>query len=123
MNTPVITIIGVLISGMIGVLILYLRKIDSKIDKNIEDMTKRLDNHDTKIDQINVNFAACKIDCERNTVSKEDWVRSEGYTRTEIKKFTEVLGRIEGKLTIIERLPEITGQITRSIVEGLKHEQ
>ena len=121
MNTPVaIVIIGALIGVIGAILILFLKKIDTKIDQNIEDMSKRLDTHDEEIKQIHANFAACKIDCDRNTVNKEDWVRSEGYTRQEIKRLTDVLSRIEGKLSIIEKLPQITGQIVKSVVEELK---
>ena len=62
----------------------------------------------------------CKIDCDRNMVSKEDWVRSEGYTRKEIKELATTLARIEGKLAIAENMPEIIGSTVRGVVKELK---
>jgi hypothetical protein len=113
-------IVGFLLSLVGGMIVFYLRSIKQFLDG----MGTRLDKQDNRIDasQAEVNrmarqFAECKVDCERNTVSKEDWVRSEGYTRKEIKSITTILHRMEGKLEVVERLPEICGQIARQVTE------
>jgi hypothetical protein len=77
--------------------------------------SKRLDKQDDKIVEMSEKQANCKVDCQRNTVSKEDWVRSEGYTRKEIKEVAQILNRMDGKLEIVGKLPEICGQIVREV--------
>jgi len=65
-------------------------------------------------------LAAKPAECVRDFVGKEDWVRSEGYTRKELKDITTTLSRMEGKLNITDKLPEVCGQIAREIVKQSK---
>lgn len=70
--------------------------------------------------KLSAGFVACKQDCDRNTVSKEDWVRSEGYTRQALGRVSDQLSRMDGKLSVVEKLPEICGAIARQVGEQIK---
>ena len=105
-------ILGAAATLTCGVMLMYLRNL-----KGI------LDNHETRMtafDRQMQRLSARPAECIKDFVSKEDWVRSEGYTRKELKSVTATLSRIEGKLDITERLPEICGQIAREIVQNNK---
>lgn len=65
-------------------------------------------------------MSSCKIDCQRTNVSKEDWVRSEGYTRRELKEVTTVLNRIEGRLDITNKLPQVCADIAGQVVSQMQ---
>ena len=90
--------------------------ISSLVLYKLTSLDKRIEKHDSDIRQLERKMAECKIDCDRSNVSKEDWVRSEGYKRQEIKGFGDVLNRIEGKLCIIEQLPDIIGNTVRASI-------
>ena len=132
MNVP-LALVSVIIGGCLAIvgslIVLNLRSIKGCV----RTFTQRVDKQDTKIEkqESNIekakddlrelcrNMASCKVDCDRNTVSKEDWVRSEGYTRKEIKELASTLNRIEGKITVVEKIPEICGGIVREVVTQL----
>jgi hypothetical protein len=97
----------------IGALVLWNLK---SLKGDMENIGKRVERHDEDLRTIEQKIAACKIDCDRSNVSKEDWVRSEGYTRQEIKGIGAVLNRIEGKICIIEKLPEIIGNTVQASI-------
>jgi len=83
---------------------------------NLKALAKKVEKHDGDIRTLEQRMAACKIDCDRSNVSKEDWVRSEGFTRRELKEMGTILSRIEGKFCIVEKLPEIIGSTVRESV-------
>ena len=72
---------------------------------------------DRDIAAIRDRLGNCRLECDRNTVSKEDWVREVGYSRKlqeqQIREMTEIK-------TLVNKMPEITGQIVRSVVAELK---
>jgi len=74
------------------------------------------DNHKAIIKQ----FGDCKTDCNRNFVSKEDWLREAGYSRDQLDKLNQTLNRIDGKMLVMEKLPEICGTIAREISKQIK---
>ena len=63
----------------------------------------------------------CKIDCERTFVNTELFLRETGFTRRSMDKLTGSVNRIEGKLTVVEKLPQIVGQISREIVKEMRN--
>jgi hypothetical protein len=83
-------------------------------------LSKRLDNQDAKIDDINKRFTVCKVDCSQKTVTKEDWVRSEALTRQKLDTVAETMAKINGKLEIVQQLPDIAGRIAREVANALK---
>ncbi len=86
----------------------------------IKEVKGRQDTQDGQMRKLSDKFAACKVDCDRNTVSKEDWVRSEGYTRRGLDKLSQQLAGMDGKLGVVEKLPEICGSIAREVAKQIK---
>lgn len=127
MNVPltvVIALAAALLSIVGGLIILNLRSIKTCV----RNFAVRVDRQDSKIEttreelkKLYRDIASCKVDCDRNTVSKEDWVRSEGFTRREIKDIAGTLNRIEGKFGVVEKIPEICGGIVREVVTQLNN--
>jgi len=112
-------IVAALLSLVGGLIIFYLRS----IKQCLTTLGQRIDRSETDIKQITRQIADCKVDCQRTTVSKEDWVRGEAVSRGELKNITTCLNRMEGKLTVVERLPDICGQIAGQIAakfQGVK---
>lgn len=127
MNVP-LTVVVVLAAALLGIvgslIILNLRSIKTCI----RNFAERVDKQDTSIEKAREelkkfyqDMASCKVDCDRNNVSKEDWVRSEGFTRREIKDIAGTLNRIEGKFAVVEKIPEICGNIVREVVTQLNN--
>lgn len=110
--TPVmsllLTIVGVLIAIIGSLILLNLRS----INKYISNLSARVDAQDKSIAEIKRDFA--------RTVSKEDWVRSEAFTREKLDRLGNILSRMEGKLDIVEKIPQIAGSIAREIASQIK---
>ena len=111
---PLLTVIGTLI-------VLYLRSIKLDISK----MAARLDLQEKRIEEVRRSQAVCKDDCHRTFVSKEDWLREAGFNRDKLEHVSNTLNRLEGKFQLVDKLPEICGQIAREIasqIKGISHE-
>ena len=67
------------------------------------------------------DFSKCKVDCERNFVNSEIFLRETGYTRRSVQSLTESVNRMEGTLRVVEKLPQICGDISREIVKEMKN--
>ena len=111
-----LTIVSLFAAICSGVVLAYLKSIKSDFAKYAD----RLDRHDERIDAIAEKLANCRTTRKTETVDKEDWVRSEGYTRRELKDLAMVLARMEGKLAVVEQLPAICGQIAREIAQQMQ---
>ncbi len=74
---------------------------------NLRSMSRRIDKLEAAHVEMATQFIACKVDCDRNTVSKEDWVRSEGYTRRGLDKLSQQLARMDGKLSVKGEVAEL----------------
>lgn len=57
--------------------------------------------------------------CQADFVDAEQWLRSEGYTRRQLDKLIDSYGRIETRLDLADRLPEISGQIAERIAHSI----
>lgn len=127
MNVP-LTLVAVLIGGCLAIvgslIVLNLRSI-----KNcVRTFTTRVDKQDKQIEKtkdnmksLGTDFVKCKVDCERSYVSAELFLRETGYTRRSMQTLTESVNRMEGKLTVTEKLPQICGEISREIVKEMKN--
>ncbi len=109
-------IITLIPTGLIGGLVLlYLRGVKSDLQDYSQTFANRIDAQDQKIDKLNRTLSDCRIACKSDTVSKEDWVRSEGYARRELKEVTHSLNRIEGRLDVVDKLPEVCISVAREV--------
>ena len=123
-----------LIGGMVGVIgvlmVLYLRSIKLYLrgfTERLDRQDKLIDRHERKIDSavdslksMYASLAECKVDCDRTFVGSEPFLRETGFTRRSLDNLTKSLANLDGKLTIVERLPEISGDIARKIVREMK---
>jgi len=82
-------------------------------------LAKRLDDHESRISAMGDRLSQCRLDSRRDLTSKEDWIRSEGYTRRELKQVSETLLRLEGHITVVDKLPQICADIAGHVVERL----
>ena len=113
MNVP-LTLTAVLVGGCLAIvgslIILYLRSIKHYQDKQLE-----------RGQELQTRFANCKVDCDRTFVKTEVFLRETGFTRRALENLTASVNRLEGKLTITEKLPEIVGSISREIVKEMRN--
>jgi len=114
--SPALQIFGILLSAaaaLIGALVLW----------NLRLLLKRLDGIDNRLDAVEAEQKGLidrKSNCQRDFVSSEQWIRSERYTRDKLEAVAGTLSRLEGKFLVIEKLPEICGNIAREITTQLK---
>ncbi|MCE5186068.1 MAG: hypothetical protein LLF76_08090 [Planctomycetaceae bacterium] len=87
------------------------------LKETINKLAAKQDDQDRRIEELRTERATCKIECERNRVSKEDWVRGEGYTRRALEQLTAAFNRLEGKL---EGKPDIAEQLPMIIAEAIR---
>ncbi len=106
-TSSALAIVGILIVQNLRTIKSCLRKLDEKTSKQ-----------DDRISGFEKTIAACKIDCQRSTVSKEEWIRCESQGRAKLDGVARTLSRIEGKLQVVERLPEICGQIAQKVADS-----
>jgi predicted methyltransferase len=112
-------IIGGLLS-IVGALIIYNL---GCISKKLSAINIRLDQQDgriTTVEKFGGKLADCQVECSRTNVSKEDWVRSEALTRQKLDAVAETMAKINGKLEIVQQLPDIAGRIAREVANALK---
>ncbi len=113
-------IVATMVSGLAAIVgalvILNLRSLSACI----KEIKGKQAHQNGEMQKLSDKFAACKQDCDRNTVSKEDWVRSEGYTRRGIDKLSQQLAEMDGGWSIVDRLPEICSRVARETAKELK---
>jgi len=90
-------------------------------------LAARLDKQDAAIAAVKAgneviasSLANCKVDCHRNFVTGEAFLRETGFTRRTLETQTAALNRMEGKLAVADNLPQIVGEISRNIVREMK---
>ena len=118
-----VVIFGVIVTAMLGMVGWYLAGIRSDIGK----YGKRLNQHDEKIDLIAKQLSICKVDCSlklsecktdclRESVSKEEWIRSESISQTQMQSMVALMNQMLGKMSMMEQLPNIIAQTLREVM-------
>jgi len=125
MGTAIIaSIVGAAIVVVGSLIVLNLRSI-----KNcIRAFSSRADKQDIQIEKardsvkkLQADFGNCKIDCERVFVSKELFLRETGFQRRTLEGLSASVNRLDGKLTVVEKLPQICGDISQAVVKEMKN--
>jgi len=110
------TFIGSL-AALVGALVLWnLRLLREEMRK----FSVRVEKNETSIEKLQNTFSARRIDCDREFATKEEYVRSESYTRAKLDQVLSTVARMEGALKISAKMPEIIGQVVREIVRELQ---
>jgi hypothetical protein len=120
MNVP-LTLVAVLVGGCLAIvgslIVLNLRSI-----KNcLRNQDKQIERAQDDVRQQQNNLTTCKIDCDRNFVKAEVFLRETGFARRALEGLTASVNRLDGKLTVVEKLPQICGDISREIVKEMKN--
>ena len=115
--TIVASIIGAAIVVVGTLIVLNLRSIKGCIGNIGQQATKA----ESAVENLKAKQAACKVDCERSFVDKELFLRETGFARRSLEKVTTAVDRLDGKLTVIEKLPQIVGDISRSIIKEMNN--
>ena len=102
-----------MLASIIGYLVLRNQKLQ---DERYRAMEPRVTQHGAKIDQIDISIRDCKVDCHREFVTAESFVRSESYTRKKLDQVLEGLAGLTARVQVADKLPEIAGNIAREIV-------
>jgi hypothetical protein len=101
-------IIGIILSVVLG---FAGTSVSTLVLFNLRSMIRRIETLEAENKLLNKQ----KTSCQNDFVSKEDWLRGEGITRDQLAKLTEILNRMDGKLTVTEKLPQIAGEIAKSV--------
>ena len=112
----IVSIFGLVIATVNVWMIYALRNLSAEIKENKKTLTIDLKETTRRVESLEQR----KTDCQRDFVSSEAWVRSEGYTRHKLDQLIESVATMAGSLKIVEQLPQIMGQITREIFKAAK---
>ena len=134
MNIPLsvaIVIAAALLSIIGSLIVVNLRAIKScvrsftqrveKQEKQAEKTEQSLNKTNDEIKSLNNDFTKCKVDCERSFVRDESFLRETGFLRRSMDTLTQSVNRMEGSLRVVEKLPQICGDISREIVKEMKN--
>jgi hypothetical protein len=115
--TITIAVVGSCLALVGSLIVLNLRAIKGCI----RSFTTRVDKVEDKQAMLNKDFQSCKVDCEREFTSKELFLRETGYARQTLEKLNASVSNLDGKLTVVEKLPQICGDISREIVREMNN--
>ena len=107
--TIALTMSGVFISIIGGLLIFYLKSIKSCVSKQ-----------EDRIDKIAESQAACQKDCQRDYVDKVDFIRNVTKTEKTLDSLVKMASEIKGSMKFIEKIPQMCGEIARQITKEMK---
>jgi len=112
MWTIVASVAGAAIVVVGTLIVLNLRSIKDSVGKA-----------EGSVENLKNKQVACKVDCERTFVDKELFLRETGFARRSLENLNASVNRLDGKLTVVEKLPQICGDISREIVKEMRNGQ
>ena len=120
MSIPIIaSIIGAAVVVVGTLIVLNLRS----IKHCVRGVDQRVNRAEDNVKSMELSFRDCKVDCDRTFVDKELFLRETGFTRRALENVTAAVNRLDGKLTVVEKLPQICGDISREIVKEMRNGQ
>ena len=117
MTATIISIAAVIIQAIIAGLIYRALKLS---DERWERTQGQVDEQARDLSALRQSQAVCKIDCTREFVPAENWIRSETYTRQKLDQVGERMAELAAAIRLAEKMPEIAGNMARAIVRELK---
>jgi len=119
--SPTMQVFAILLSAaatLIGSLVLLnLRQLKHSLGKQELRVEHTRDNVTTLAEKM----SECKVDCERSFVSAELFLRETGLARRTMENLSTSISRMEGTLTIVEKIPQICGDITRAVIREMNN--
>jgi septal ring factor EnvC (AmiA/AmiB activator) len=128
MNWPLITTIISAAAALVGGMILWNL---NKLNENIRNLADRQTGQEKELGLIRDRMSTCRAehdrilsatlqDLDREKVSKEDWIRSEAYTRAKIDGFGTSLATIAANVESLKQLPHQIAVAVREAVTAAK---
>lgn len=114
------TVFGIVVSALFAVIAWNQQSTKKVIEDKINELADRLESQDNKIELMEKQLAVCKQNCFQEFTKKEDWLREAGNNREQLSDMSKTLSRMEGKMGIMEQLPNICGNIAREIAREMK---
>ena len=115
-----------IVASIIGGLVLRNQKLQDErhqaIKELVENQSLDIKGHTKDITRLDTMISACKVDCTQKFVTTEQFVREAGFVRRTMENLTAAINRMEGSLQVMNKMPEIVGQIASNIVKQLKDE-
>jgi septal ring factor EnvC (AmiA/AmiB activator) len=90
------------------------------LQKSLGDNKQDIKDANKEISGIKQSMTHCRKECDDSHASKEDYLREAGYTRRFQELQIAAMAKIEAKLDVMQQLPEIAGQIARSVIAEMK---
>ncbi len=110
-----------IVGALIVVNLRSIKKCLSGLGLRIDKQDDRIEKTRDEVTALSGSMSACKIDCDRTFVNSEVFLRETGFARRTLENVTSAVNRVEGKLTVVEKLPQICGDISREIVKEMKN--
>jgi len=82
---------------------------------NFKQLSTRIEKVESANSSMLVKLNDCKQNCFQTFVEKEDWLREAGNNRVKLDEVSATLNRIDGKLQIMDKLPEICRSIAKEM--------
>ena len=115
-----------MVASVIGGLVLRNQKLQDEryqtMKEQVENQSLDIKGHTKDIARIDAAIGLCKVDCTQKFVTTEQFVREAGFVRRTMENLMAAINRMEGSLQVMNKMPEIVGQIASSIVKQLKDE-
>jgi hypothetical protein len=115
-----------MVASVIGGLVLRNQKLQDEryqtMKEQVENQSLDIKGHTKDIARIDAAIGLCKVDCTQKFVTTEQFVREAGFVRRTMENLMAAINRMEGSMQIMNKMPEIVGQIASSIVKQLKDE-
>jgi len=119
--SPAVQVFAILLSGAAaligGLVLLNLRQLKHSLGKQ----EQRVENARAAVTTLTKEMSVCKVDCERSFVSAELFLRETGLARRTMENLTTSISRMEGTLTVVEKIPQICGDITRAVISEMNN--
>ena len=118
-----IAIVGALLSIVGSLIVLNLKSIKNclrPITDRLNKQEERIDKASDEVKALQTGFGECKVDCERTFVASELFLRETGFARRSMENATASINRVEGKLDVVDKFPQICGDISREIVKQMQ---
>jgi DNA-directed RNA polymerase subunit N (RpoN/RPB10) len=88
----------------------------NRLNETIRTVSERVTSQNRDIGDVKDRLSVCRQDCDRSMVTKEDWIRSESYTRQKLDVIGSRLEQVSANMAIVDRLPQITAAVVREVM-------
>ena len=110
--TAISIIVGAAASFVSAIMLYQLKALQSQITASGQRMTKIED--DIK------KFGCQKDECRKDFVDKVDYIRNVTRVEKLMEKLLEGFSEMNGRLTVVDKLPQISASIAREVIKEMK---